>query len=87
MKGYDSTKGKRLKYGKGIYSSPYIQVAEKYAARFSNNDKNYKVVFQNRVSPSKLKVVPAEKTGHGEYWLQPDDKLIRPYALCIKEVT
>ena len=86
MKGYDSTKGKRLKYGKGIYSSPSIKVAEDYANNFesSTNNKNYGVVIQNRVCPSKLETIT---TRHGEYWLQPDDKLIRPYGLCIKEVT
>ena len=81
--GYDITKRKREKYGQGIYSSPCIKVAEDYAKKFSKNNKKYKVVFQNRVSPSKLKI---HSTSHGEYWLQPDDRLIRPYGLCIKEL-
>ena len=83
--GYDLSKGKYFAYGKGIYSAPKIEVAESYAAEFSNGNREYKVVFQNRVSSDDMKIVSGEKTGSGEYWVQPDDRLIRPYGLCIKQ--
>ena len=81
--GYDLSKGHRFKYGKGIYSAPSIDVAAGYADVFKFSRKKYKVVFQNRVSTTGLK---EQTTCHGEYWIQPNEKLIRPYGLCIKEV-
>ena len=84
--GYDLSKGNRNKYGKGVYSTPNIEVAEGYATEFKHGNKTYKVVFQNRVCWDNLKVVAPRITGDtGEYWVQPDDKKIRPYGLCIKE--
>ncbi|CAB5189768.1 unnamed protein product [Rhizophagus irregularis] len=51
-KGYLLKKGKRFKYGKGIYSTPDIDIAEEYATEFkSTSGVVYKVVFQNRVNP------------------------------------
>ena len=86
--GYKLSKGNRFLYGKGIYSTPNIEVAEKgYAVNFNHGRTTYKVVFQNRVCPNGLKIIPDEKTRSGEYWVQPEDKLIRPYGLCIKQVS
>lgn len=70
-------------HGKGIYCTPSIDIAEYYAEGFQFNGKRYKVVFQNHVSKDGLNVI---NTSHGEYWLQPYEKLIQPYGLCIKEV-
>ena len=41
---YDLSKGKRFRYGKGIYS---INVAAKYAHRFEHKGERYQLVFQN----------------------------------------
>ena len=84
-KGYDLSKCNRFAYDKGIYSSPFVEVAEGYATKFKFRNKCYKVVFQNRVSPEKLIIIPGEQTGDQDYWIQPDDTLIRPYGLCIKQ--
>ena len=91
--GYLLSKSSRELYGKGIYSSPSIEVAELYAEEFSYCSKKYKVVFQNRVNPDGLKVIPADKICRDrkrsdvkdDYWLQPREDYIRPYAICIKE--
>ena len=87
--GYLLSLSKRKLYGRGIYSSPSIEVAELYATLFECNSKNYKVVFQNRVKSDGLKVVPADSIPRpevtGDYWLQPREDYIRPYGICIKE--
>ena len=84
--GYSLSKGKRFLYGRGIYSSPSIQVAAKYAQVFKHKGKKYKLVFQNRVCPTNLKILDAQTTGVGEYWLQPHVKFIRPYGICIQKL-
>ena len=84
--GYLLSKGNRNKYGKGIYSTPSIDTATLFATKFEFSGKQYYVVFQNRVSPTDMKTVSAEETDVGEYWVQPNENLIRPYGLCIKEL-
>ena len=84
--GYRLSKGKRFKYGSGIYSTPSIQVAAKYANVFNHKGKKYKLMFQNQVCPSNLKIVDAQTTGVGEYWLQPCENFIRPYGICIQQL-
>ena len=78
--GYRLGQGKRFLYGSGIYSTPSIQVAAKYAKLSAW----YKLVFQNRVCPTNLKIVDAQTTRVGEYWLQSRDDFIRPYGVCIQ---
>ena len=54
--GYDIKFGTRFAFGKGIYSTPDLSIAESgYAIPFINNGKRYKIVFQNRVNPAKLR--------------------------------
>ena len=84
--GYRLSKGKRFLYGSGIYSTPSIQVAAKYAQVFNHKGKKYKLVFQNRVYPTNLKILDAQTTGVGEYWLQPREEYIRPYGICIQQL-
>ena len=87
-KGFDRTKGKRSKFGDGIYSTPSILVAERYAETFPHGGKTFKLVYQNRVSVEGLEIIPREDTGDlAEYWLQPNDRLIRPYGLCFKSIS
>ena len=75
--GYDLSKGRRFKYGRGIYSTPSLKVASKYAQEFTSEGKRYQIVLQNRVSSDNLKIV---ESGDGPYWLQPDEAKIRPYG-------
>ena len=83
QEGYDLSKGKRFKYGKGIYSSPSIDIAALYTHNFKHDGQTYQLVFQNRVSAEDLKVI---NDPVGEYWLQPHQEKIRPYGVCLRSV-
>ena len=78
--GYDVNRGRRQRYGKGIYSTLHLSIAECYAIEFSNNGKRYKIVFQNRVNPANLR-----KVNEDQYWIT-DDSDIRPYGILVKEI-
>ena len=80
--------GPRCKYGKGIYTSPSLEMVEKlYAQEFTHEGKSYKIVLQNRVNPKSLKVIPASQTGVGaDYWLSPSGSDVRAYGVLIREV-
>ena len=86
QEGYLLSKGKRFKFGRGIYSTPSIEVAAKYAKVLSHEGKKYQLVFQNRVSPDGLVVIDGSDTGVGEYWVQSNEKLMRPYGICMRPV-
>ncbi|RXN22300.1 hypothetical protein ROHU_021056 [Labeo rohita] len=90
--------GDRRAYGRGIYSTPDISVAEAYATskKFTSqkNGKTYKVIMQSRVNPQKRKIIKGKN-----YWLVPIpegtsaekekeivESSIRPYGLLLKEV-
>lgn len=81
--GYDLTKHKRFAHGRGIYSTPDINVAKGFAQSFTQDGHNYLVVLQNRVNRANLTIFPNEETGNGEYWIVPDAEYIRPYGICI----
>jgi len=79
--------GNRNKYGIGIYCTPDISTAEKYAEVFTSpkTNKKYKIVFQNRVKPNSI-IKCKSKGGPEDYWYIEDGKDIRPYSICIKEI-
>ena len=86
-KGYLLSRCRRFRYGKGIYSSPSIKVAEEYAAGFCMNNCEYLVVMQNRINKEGLLKIPAEKNGRdGDYWVQPNENYVRPYGICLKRI-
>ena len=79
--GYDINRGKFFAFGKGIYSTPDLGIAEGcYARPFINNGKYYKIVFQNRVNPANLR-----KVNNNQYWIV-DDSDIRPYGILVKKI-
>jgi hypothetical protein len=78
-------KGKRFRFGYGIYSTPDIDVAIKFATEFIHEGNNYKAVIQNRVNPNNLVRISKQETGVGEYWISPDGTYLRPYGICIKK--
>ncbi|CAB4492007.1 unnamed protein product [Rhizophagus irregularis] len=80
-KGFLLSECKRFAYGRGIYSTPEVDIAEEYATEFTHENVDYKVVFQNRVNPEGLL-----KVNSNTYWITPEEENIRPYGLCIKEV-
>ena len=86
QEGYLLSMGKRFKFGRGVYSSPSIEVAAKYAEVFSHEGKKYQLVFQNRVSPDGLVVIDGSDAGVGEYLVQSDEKLMRPYGICMRPI-
>ena len=84
--------GPRIAFGKGIYTSPSIEMVEqRYAQKFIHDGKTYKLVLQNRVNPDHLQVIPASKTLAGaDYWLFPERDEpwkvdVRPYGVLIRE--
>ena len=79
--------GTRNKFGVGVYCTPNISTAEKYAEVFISpiTGKKYKIVFQNRVKPSSI-IRCDSKGGPDDYWYVEDGKDIRPYSICIKEI-
>ncbi|CAF1646594.1 unnamed protein product [Didymodactylos carnosus] len=88
--GFKLSKGVNFVHGKGIYSTPELEVAKLYAKEFQYENEIYICLIQNRVNPKYLQVFQTEV---GTYWLStapPSDQsdlletdLIRPYALCI----
>ena len=72
--------GPRAGFGKGVYSSPDIDVALTYSTVFRYNGVAYKGVFQNRVNPNGVNIVHG-----GNFWVCSNPEDIRPYALCIRK--
>lgn len=90
--------GPRALYGRGIYSTPDIHIAEKeeYAQTFTSKatGKSYKVILQNRINPKNREICQ-----RSDYWLIPVhekasakeekeivENPIRPYGILIKEL-
>lgn len=80
--------GSIARYGKGIYTSPSLEMVEKfYAQEFTHEGKSYKIVLQNRVNPNGLQVIPASQTGvGGDFWLSQRGDDVRAYGVLIREV-
>ena len=78
---YDLAKAKRSKYGRGIYSTPDPEIAERYSQEFKYQGRRYKVIFQNRVNMKYTKHVKKE-----DYYVTKDQNKIRPYGILYKEV-
>ena len=84
--GYLLSKGKRFDFGRGVYSTPDVNLAERYATEFQFNGKKYVIVIQNRVNPKNLvKITTTAEAGVGEYWISKAGEDVRPYGICIKE--
>ncbi|CAF1527791.1 unnamed protein product [Rotaria sp. Silwood1] len=84
--GYALTQGKQYSFTSGVYSTPDINLAEKYAKNFTYNNEQYIVVFQNRVNPQNLHKLQSDRSGTGDYWVSPTDTDVRPYGICIRKV-
>ena len=91
--GYDLNKGKRFKFGRGIYSTPDPAVAEDYATIFEYEGQKYKVLLQNRVNMEDTDIVVGKyKCGDstsiksGEYFVTANEENIRPYGMLFKKM-
>ncbi|XP_041822975.1 uncharacterized protein LOC121628127 [Melanotaenia boesemani] len=82
--------------GKGVYSTPSIQTAEKYCKTFKSkvDGKRYKVLLQNRINPEKRNKCQREDVWvvyipEGSTDIQKRaivQESIRPYGLLLKQV-
>ena len=79
LDGFDITKLKRRLYGKGHYTTPYIQIADSYASFTQINGVKIKYIIQSRVHPRKIL-----KRNDGKYWILPSNDDLRPYGICFK---
>ena len=84
--GYKLTKGKNIPYSRGIYSTPSIDIAAKYALTFEVDGKRYQMVFQNRVNPANLRMLSEHQAEGGQFWVSPEQDDVRPYAICVRQV-
>ncbi|CAF0810134.1 unnamed protein product [Adineta ricciae] len=84
--GFELTKGKTFAFQYGVYSTPDLEVAERYAVKFSHGNIQYLIILQNRVNPKTLLKVSNNQTNVDEYWVNPSDKDVRPYGICIKKL-
>ncbi|XP_042351647.1 uncharacterized protein LOC121949883 [Plectropomus leopardus] len=88
--------GNRKLYGKGIYSTPDIDIAKGFATEFTakKTKKKYKVILQTRINPEHR-----EKYNDDKYWMVPIsedasdqeqqekvENAIRPYGLLLQEI-
>jgi hypothetical protein len=77
--GFDFSKLKREVYGKGHYTTPFIEIAESYTTKVMMNDEEINYIIQCRVNP--LKII---KANNKRYWILPSNDDIRPYGWCYK---
>ena len=79
-----------FQYGRGIYSTPHVHLAEDYAKEFEWKGDTYKLVFQNRVNlaeTQQIQIASDSKASHkGTYYLTENPENVRPYGLLIKKV-
>ena len=71
-------------FGRGVYSTPKIDKAARYASPFNYDGINYIGVFQNRVNPRGVNITNIMEDV--DYWVCPNKNDIRPYGLCVKKV-
>ncbi len=72
------------KCGLGVYCSPDINYAERYAGITELNNEKYKCVLMLRINPSKIR---QSKTYPKEYILDANPDEIRPYRILLKKVS
>ena len=74
------------KVGEGVYCTPKIEIAEKYAGAIEINGKKYKTVFMVRVKPEAIRCC-GECEIAKDYWvINGTSDEIRPYRILYKEV-
>jgi hypothetical protein len=84
--GFRLSRCTRFKYGYGIYTTPDIEVAYRFADIIQIDGITYKFVVQSRVNPKNLKKVSKAETGVAEYWISSNEDDVRPYGYCLREI-
>ena len=77
-------RGKNFKYGRGMYSVPTADAAERYATPFTFQGVKYKMIFMNRVNPAYTREV--REPAIGTYFITSDETQMRAYAMLVKQV-
>ncbi|CAF1029194.1 unnamed protein product [Adineta ricciae] len=85
--GFDLSKHKRFLYGRGVYTTPNIDIAETFATHFTRNGRKFCVVIQNRINPETVVKLSADQDGVDDYWISPSADDVRPYGYCIKSIS
>ncbi|CAG8450036.1 15506_t:CDS:1 [Acaulospora morrowiae] len=67
-------------FSRGVYTTPKIELAMKYATKFMYEDEKYMVLFQCRVRPETLKKI-------GGFWVSPMIEDVRTYGILIRKDT
>ena len=86
--GFSVEKSHRFKFGKGIYSSPHVSVAQSYSQSFEYKGSHFEILLQNRTNPADEHLVI---TNNGQYWISPKQDLskkifdIRPYGVLVRK--
>ena len=79
LDGFDIKKLKRSLFGKGHYTTPFIETAEGFASFTQLNGVKIKYVIQSRVNPRNIL-----KRNDDKYWILPRNDDLRPYGICFK---
>jgi ubiquitin len=82
LNGFDLSKLKRFIFGKGHYTTPYIEIAKSFATEIRINDQRIIYIIQSRVDPRKI-----IKRNDERYWILPSNNDLRPYSICFQIVT
>jgi hypothetical protein len=72
----------KFKYGKGHYTTPYIEIAKYFATEIRINDQRIIYIIQSRVNPRNI-----IKRNDERYWILPSNNDLRPYSICFQIVT
>lgn len=73
-------------YGTGVYVTPHVDYAAKYAPKVTVNDREYAMVFQCRVRPGTFTRYWQRNDGSHNIWLVKNSSNIRPYGICMKKI-
>ena len=79
--GFNLSKGRRFKYGRGIYSTPDPAIAQEFAKVFTFEGEHFKILVQNRV-----KMADTEVVDHKNFFVTVTEASIRPYGLLYKKI-
>lgn len=84
--GYDITRGRQFPLQYGVYTTPNIHLAERFATQFTYRGEPYIILLQNRVNPANLQKISNNVNGIEEYWISPSEDDVRPYGICIRKL-
>ncbi|CAD7702619.1 unnamed protein product [Ostreobium quekettii] len=87
--GFRLCMSRRATFGLGVYTTPDVDYAERYAEAFEHAGRRFKVVIQARVNPAKRRRVERRDPATGavaNIWVNPNERDVRPYGVLVREV-